>query len=101
MNTDNSQEQTQTPKYKVGDEVWIIDRAISDNSVLVLNTKIAAVAHEVSMSGEIVFYGYQTFFDANIYKTSRPESVYATKEEAVAQCVKIFKSYRRAQNEQD
>lgn len=101
MNTDNSQEQTQTPKYKVGDEVWIVDRAISDNSALVLNTKIAAVAHEVSMSGEIVFYGYQTFFDANICKTSRPESVYATKEEAVAQCVKIFKSYRRAQNEQD
>lgn len=101
MDTENSQAETQTPKYKVGDVVWIVDRAISGGSALILNTKIAAVAYKVNRSGEIVFYGYQTFFDANICKTSRPESVYATKAEAVAHCVEIFETMRRAKNEQD
>ena len=96
MNIGNSQEQTQTPKYKVGDVVWIVDRAISGDSALVLNTKIAAVAYEINRAGESEFYGYQTFFDANICKTSRPESVFATKAEAVAHCVEIFETMRRA-----
>lgn len=61
MNTENSQEQTQTPKYKVGDVVWLpipfcLDK---EKGLALVQTTITAVCYS-RHNGKSTFGGYMT-----------------------------------------
>ena len=89
MNTENSQEQTQTPKYKVGDVVWvpILGEIRGDNGKLFEQAKIVALVYS-RCDGKSDFKGY--VLSANTEFGSVKESaVFATREEVEALIDKI------------
>ena len=89
MNTENSQEQTQTPKYKGGDVVWvpILGEIRGDNGKLFEQGKIIALIFSRS-DGKTKFKGY--VLSANTEFGSVKESaVFATREEVEALIDKI------------
>lgn len=60
MNTENSQEQTQTPKYKVGDVVWtIIVGGRCDGERVCFCGKITGIIYS-RRNGKTHFRGYAT-----------------------------------------
>lgn len=60
MNTENSQEQTQTPKYKIGDEIWtIIVGGRCDGERVFFRGKITGIIYSRA-NGKTHFRGYST-----------------------------------------
>ena len=85
MNTNNSQEQTQTPKYKVGDEVWVpILRKVDDSGGLVfVQTTITAVVYS-RIGGVSTFEGYIHAGEREENQIMKEAGVFGAREEAEA-----------------
>ena len=84
MNADNSQAETQTPKYKVGDVVWALLPTEYKNreGMLIEHAKITAVVFARS-GGATTFMGY--VLSANTeFGSIKEAGIFATREEAEA-----------------
>lgn len=88
MNTKKSQE-IKTPKYKVGDLVWLpIPHSINcRNGVVFLQTTIVSVAYS-RLNGRSIFEGYIAA-NGSTRSIVAEEAVFATREEAEAFLDKI------------
>ncbi len=84
MNTENSQEQTQTPKYKVGDVVWVpIPRNVNGSGGLAfVQTAITAVVYS-RFDGMSTFEGYIPASERG-YRLIQESGVFGTREETEA-----------------
>lgn len=84
MNTENSQEQTQTPKYKVGDLVWVpIPCNVNGSGGLAfLQTSITAVVYS-RFDGKSTFEGYIPASERR-YRLIQEAGIFATREDAEA-----------------
>lgn len=84
MNTENSQEQTQTPKYKVGDVVWVpIPRNVNGGGGLAfVQTAITAVVYS-RFDGMSTFEGYIPASERG-YRLIQETGIFATREDAEA-----------------
>ncbi len=84
MNEDNSQVETQTPKYKVGDLVWLVifGEIESAKEFLFVQSTITALVYR-RLDGKSTFCGYMT---ANERKQicAKEAGVFATREEVEA-----------------
>ena len=85
MNTDNSQAETQTPKYKVGDVVWVpILRKVDDSGGLVfVQTTITAVVYS-RIGGVSTFEGYIHAGACEENRLIQESGVFGTREEVEA-----------------
>ena len=84
MNTENSQEQTQTPKYKVGDVVWALlpSKYKDEKGMLIEHAKITALVYSRS-GGATTFRGY--VLSANTeFGSIKEAGIFATREDAEA-----------------
>lgn len=84
MNTENSQEQTQTPKYKVGDVVWALlpSKYRDEKGMLIEHAKITALVYSRS-DGATTFRGY--VLSANTeFGSIKETGIFATREDAEA-----------------
>ena len=84
MDNTNSQAETQTPKYKIGDVVWvpILGEIGNENEMLFAQTTIIALVYS-SLDGKSTFMGYQTAKE-NPNKVARESAVFATRAEIEA-----------------
>lgn len=84
MNTENSQEQTQTPKYKVGDVVWIpMARNVNGSGGLAfVQTAITAVVYS-RFDGKSTFEGYIPASERG-YRLIQESGVFGTRKEVEA-----------------
>ena len=81
---DNTNSQVETPKYKIGDLVWvpIIGEIGNENEMLFAQTTIIALVYS-SLDGKSTFMGYQTAKE-NLNKVVRESAVFATRAEIEA-----------------
>lgn len=82
MNTEDSQEQTQNPKYKVGDVVWALlpSKYRGEKRILIEHAKIAALVYSRS-DGATTFKGY--VLSANTeFGSIKEAGIFATREDA-------------------
>ena len=84
MDNTNSQEETQTPKYKLGDLVWIPTPRSLDygKSVVFVQTTITGVVYS-RLDGKSTFFGYITANERQCGAISA-SATFATREEAEA-----------------
>lgn len=84
MDTENSQVETQTPKYKVGDLVWLVifGEIESDKEFLFVQSTITALVY-VRRDGKSVFAGYMTANERKA-RCAKEAGVFATREEVEA-----------------
>ena len=79
MNTSNSQEQTQTPKYKIGDEIWtIFVGGRCDGERVCFCSKITGIVYS-RKNGKSHFRGYTTMF-GNESGAIKESAVFDTRE---------------------
>lgn len=86
MDTENSQVETQTPKYKVGDLVWLVifGEIESAKEFLFVQSTITALVFR-RVDGKSAFAGYMTANERQ-ERCVKEEGVFATREEVEA-CV--------------
>lgn len=84
MDTGNSQVETQTPKYKVGDVVWVpIPRNVNgDEGLAFLQTAITAVVYS-RFDEKSTFEGYIPASERG-YRLIQETGIFATREEVEA-----------------
>lgn len=82
MDTGNSQVETQTPKYKVGDVVWALlpSKYKDEKGMLIEHAKITALVYSRS-GGATTFRGY--VLSANTeFGSIKEAGIFATREDA-------------------
>ena len=84
MDTENSQVETQTPKYKVGDLVWLVifGEIESAKEFLFVQSTITALVFR-RVDGKSAFAGYMTANERQ-ERCVKEEGVFATREEVEA-----------------
>ena len=84
MDTENSQVETQTPKYKVGDLVWLVifGEIESAKEFLFVQTTITALVYR-RLDGKSTFAGYMTANERQ-ERCAKEKGVFATREEVEA-----------------
>lgn len=91
MNTEKSQEETKTPKYKVGEEVWAImaGKFCDDDERVYTHCTITAIIYS-RKNGKSIFRGYYTTA-TDTDGALKEKAVFATREEAEAYVDKLEK----------
>lgn len=84
MDTENSQVETQTPKYKVGDLVWLVifGEIESAKEFLFVQSTITALVFR-RVDGKSAFAGYMTANERK-QRCAKEAGVFATREEVEA-----------------